>query len=163
MSARIARIEAHDHLGDWKYIANGLAELRWKNGRRVYFAKLKDRIILLLAGGYKNEQKKDIKKPISSLESMPSLKVKSKRKLSEFKAVKRMRNKKYVSKALFACLADNDTEGFKDILRVYLELENKEQFAKKAGLSKRTLFRMLSKDGNPTLNSISKIIYQLSA
>ena len=62
LSARIARIEEHDHLGDWKYIFDGLAELRWKNGRRLYFAKLKGGIILLLAGGYKNEQKKDIKK-----------------------------------------------------------------------------------------------------
>lgn len=62
IDARIARLEEHNHLGDWKYIANGLAELRWKNGRRVYFAKLKNQIILLLIGGYKNEQKKDIKK-----------------------------------------------------------------------------------------------------
>ncbi len=28
VDARIARIEEHNHLGDWKYIANGLAELR---------------------------------------------------------------------------------------------------------------------------------------
>ena len=61
IDARIARVEEHEHLGDWKYITNGLAELRWKNGRRVYFAKLKDKIILLLIGGYKNEQKKNIK------------------------------------------------------------------------------------------------------
>ena len=98
-----------------------------------------------------------------SLENMPVLKVKHKTKLTPFKAVKRMRSKKYVSKALFECLANNDTEGFKDILRTYLELANKEQFAKKAGIPKRTLFRLLSKDGNPTLKNISKIIYQLSA
>ena len=61
VDARIARVEEHEHLGDWKYIANGLAELRWKNGRRIYFTKLKGKIILLLIGGYKNDQKKDIK------------------------------------------------------------------------------------------------------
>ena len=61
VDACIARIEEHDHLGDWKYIGAGLAELRWRNGRRVYFAKLKDQIILLLIGGYKNDQKKNIK------------------------------------------------------------------------------------------------------
>ena len=94
---------------------------------------------------------------------MPSLKAKNKVKFVEFKASKRMRNKKYVSKALFECLAANDTAGFKEILRVYLELENKEQFAKEVGIPRRTLFRLLSKDGNPTLNNISKIIYQLSS
>ena len=94
---------------------------------------------------------------------MPSLTVKNKAKITEFKASKRMRNKKYVSKALFECLAANDTAGFKEILRVYLELENKEQFAKEVGIPRRTLFRLLSKDGNPTLNNISKIIFQLSS
>ena len=94
---------------------------------------------------------------------MPSLKVKSKVKLTAFKAVKRMKNKKHISKALFECLVANDTEGFKEILRVYLELENKDQFAKSAGISRRTLFRLLSKDGNPRLNNISKIIYQLNS
>ena len=57
----------------------------------------------------------------------------------------------------------NDTEGFKEILRAYLELVNKEEFAKKAGIPRRTLFRMLSKNGNPTLKNISKIIFQLSS
>ena len=61
VDARIARIEENDHLGDWKYISDGLAELRWKNGRRIYFAKLKDKIILLLIGRYKNVQKKNLK------------------------------------------------------------------------------------------------------
>ena len=61
VDARIARIEESNHLGDWKYIGKGLAELRWKNGRRIYFARLKDKIILLLIGGYKNLQKKNLK------------------------------------------------------------------------------------------------------
>ena len=61
VDARIARIEENNHLGDWKYLSDGLAELRWENGRRVYFIKLKDKIILLLIGGYKNAQKKNLK------------------------------------------------------------------------------------------------------
>ncbi|MDE0120035.1 MAG: hypothetical protein OXM55_08530 [Bdellovibrionales bacterium] len=108
-------------------------------------------------------KRKTLKKPIRSLSDMPSLKIKNKVKFTEFKTSKRMRNKKYVSKALFEYLAANDTEGFKEILRVYLELENKEQFAREVGIPKRTLFRLLSKDGNPTLSNISKIIYQLNS
>ena len=108
-------------------------------------------------------KRKTLKRPVGSLDDMPSLTVKNKEKLTEFKASKRMRNKRYVSKALFECLAANDTTGFKEIFRVYLELENKERFAKEVGISKRTLFRILSKNGNPTLDNISKIIYQLSS
>ena len=98
-----------------------------------------------------------------SLDDMPILKAKDKAQFVEFKASKRMRNKKYISKALFVCLAANDTAGFKEILRTHLELVNKEEFAKKAGISRRTLFRALSEKGNPTLNSISKMIFQLNS
>jgi len=62
IDARIARIEEFNHLGDWKYLDDGIAELRWKGGRRVYFSKVGNRILLLLNGGLKNAQKKDIKK-----------------------------------------------------------------------------------------------------
>ncbi len=62
IDARIARIETFEHFGDCKYLGEGLAELRWKNGFRVYFLKLNGEIILLLIGGLKNAQSKDIKK-----------------------------------------------------------------------------------------------------
>jgi putative addiction module killer protein len=59
---RISRIENHAYLGDFKYLSDGLLELRWKNGRRIYFTKLENENIFLLLGGFKNAQKKDIKK-----------------------------------------------------------------------------------------------------
>ena len=62
INARLARIEAFGHLGDWKYLGDSIAELRWKNGRRIYFSKIGNKIILLLSGGLKNAQKKDIQK-----------------------------------------------------------------------------------------------------
>lgn len=29
IDARVSRIEENDYLGDWKYLGEGLAELRW--------------------------------------------------------------------------------------------------------------------------------------
>jgi putative addiction module killer protein len=40
IDARVARIESFGHFGDAKSLKDGLAELRWKNGRRVYFARV---------------------------------------------------------------------------------------------------------------------------
>ncbi|MBI2026351.1 MAG: type II toxin-antitoxin system RelE/ParE family toxin [Deltaproteobacteria bacterium] len=57
IDARISRIEQHDHLGEWKYLGDGLSELKWKSGLRIYFAKTGDKLILLLCGGMKNAQK----------------------------------------------------------------------------------------------------------
>ena len=62
VEARIFRIEHYDHFGDAKHLGDGLSELRWKNGLRVYFARTGGRVILLLHGGGKNDQKNDIKK-----------------------------------------------------------------------------------------------------
>lgn len=59
---RLLAIQQHGHLGDHKSLGGGLFELRWKNGRRLYFAKTGKRTLLLLLGGLKNEQEKQIKK-----------------------------------------------------------------------------------------------------
>lgn len=62
IDTRVHLIQEYGHFGDAKNLGNGLAELRWKNGRRVYFTKIDSLVILLLVGGLKNAQKKDIKK-----------------------------------------------------------------------------------------------------
>ena len=62
VESRIVRLEHYDHFGDAKYLNEGLSELRWKNGLRVYFARVHTRTVLLLHGGGKNDQKNDIKK-----------------------------------------------------------------------------------------------------
>ena len=108
-------------------------------------------------------RKKTLKKQDFSFEDMPNQKGKNKKELSSFGATKRMKDKSYISQALWECLVANDTEGFKEILRSHLELINKDEFAEAAGISRRTLFRMLSEDGNPTLDNISKIIHRLCA
>ena len=62
VEARLERLRRSDHFGDAKHIGDGVAELRWKNGIRVYFYKESNATIVLLLGGKKNAQKKDIKK-----------------------------------------------------------------------------------------------------
>ena len=60
---RIKRIEL-GNLGDHKSLGGGLCELRiaYGPGYRVYLTRIEDRIILLLVGGDKSTQSKDIAK-----------------------------------------------------------------------------------------------------
>jgi len=62
VNARLERVRASNHFGDAKGLGNGLAELRWKNGWRIYFFKEGKNMIVLLVGGHKNAQEKEIQK-----------------------------------------------------------------------------------------------------
>lgn len=63
VTARIARLRV-GNFGDCKTLAKGVYELRIHHGAgyRVYFGKKKKTIVILLCGGDKKTQKKDIQK-----------------------------------------------------------------------------------------------------
>jgi len=63
---RLDRV-ALGNLGDHKGVGHGVFELRFKfsSGYRVYYAEEGDKIILLLCGGDKSSQQKDIKNAIA--------------------------------------------------------------------------------------------------
>lgn len=60
--ARFLKIELEEHFGDVKMLKGGLAELRFRNGIRIYFYRSAVKEITLVLGGNKNGQKKDIQK-----------------------------------------------------------------------------------------------------
>ncbi len=67
---RTMSIELYGHFGDHKsvsdyetgYVKNLVWELRWGDGKRVYYAYIPEQRILLLLGGNKNGQDKDVAK-----------------------------------------------------------------------------------------------------
>jgi putative addiction module killer protein len=65
IAKRLANIEEHGHFGAMKALGGFLEELKWTNGRRVYYAVMEDDggdLTLLILGGSKNGQDSDIKK-----------------------------------------------------------------------------------------------------
>lgn len=61
---RIQRIEEHGNFGDCQPVGQGISELRihYAKGYRVYLKDINGRIVLLLSGGDKSTQQKDINK-----------------------------------------------------------------------------------------------------
>ncbi len=59
---RYLRRMAHGNLGDSKSVGGGVNELRvnYGPGYRIYYGRQNDRLIILLAGGSKRSQVKDI-------------------------------------------------------------------------------------------------------
>ena len=61
---RIQKIENDEHFGDCELVGNGIRELKidYAKGYRVYFKESDGKIIILLIGGDKATQQRDIEK-----------------------------------------------------------------------------------------------------
>jgi probable addiction module antidote protein len=110
-------------------------------------------------------KRKTLKKRIISIENYQERQLKTQEgvDLTPYNPGAVMRDKAHIAKALIECIVENDMEAFKEILSGHMRVINKDELAKKTGISKRTLFRMVSPEGNPTLENASKVIHELCA
>ncbi|MBK7962225.1 MAG: hypothetical protein IPK04_14220 [Bdellovibrionales bacterium] len=67
--ARLHRISVEGHFGTTNYF-DDLIELKWTSGLRVYTSRIGQMVIVILGGGNKNGQNKDIKKAKKTLEKI---------------------------------------------------------------------------------------------
>lgn len=60
----IQKLENDEHFGDFKPVGNGINELKvnYAKGYRIYFKETDGKIVILLIGGDKSTQQKDIGK-----------------------------------------------------------------------------------------------------
>ena len=67
---RLSNIQHEGHFGHAKQLTKNLAEIKFNNGSRIYFTVKEDngKVVVLLLGGNKNGQNKDIKKAKSLLD-----------------------------------------------------------------------------------------------
>lgn len=61
---RIQKLEKDEHFGDCEPVGDGIRELKinYAKGYRIYFKETDGKIIILLIGGDKSSQQKDIEK-----------------------------------------------------------------------------------------------------
>jgi len=66
IAVRLGVIESEGHFGDTKYLRDGVWELRFKSGAgfRVYYLRHGQTVVVLLCGGDKSTQRRDIEKAL---------------------------------------------------------------------------------------------------
>ena len=71
IAARLRLAEA-GNLGDWKPVGNEVSEMRvaFGPGYRLYFTRRQSIVVVMLAGGDKSTQKRDIKRAQSILKQL---------------------------------------------------------------------------------------------
>ncbi len=90
---------------------------------------------------------------------MPIAEVKKTVKVKHHHPEKSFRNIVKVGAALLESLMANDTEAFIEILDGYLHV-NRTNVAKKAKMARSTVQQALSRNGNPTLKTLAKIVHE---
>ncbi|MGC2595207.1 MAG: hypothetical protein WA347_02880 [Rhabdochlamydiaceae bacterium] len=107
-------------------------------------------------------KKKTSKKQGFCLENMPIVKSKKTPHLLKHNPSDFFKSHEKVALALLTSLEEGDPGAFLEILNVYLSA-NRTKISKETKLSRTTIQKALSKNGNPTIGTIAKIVSQAVA
>lgn len=157
---RIERLAAGNP-GDVKPVGEGVSEMRidYGPGYRVYFKKTGEEVIILLAGGAKDTQSRDIK-TASRLGHHLWEHIMPKTKISRYDVAEHLRTSEEMAAYLDACLevANGDSTVIAKALGDIARAKGMSQVAREAGLSRESLYRALSGERAPGFDTILKVI-----
>lgn len=149
IALRIVRLEA-GLLGDAKFF-DGIGELRIDHGPgyRLYFCRREDVVIILLCGGDKSSQARDIRKAIAMAKEiwMPI-------ETFPFDAAEYLGSPEAQAELLRDAFETGDAGYIAHALGVIVRARGMSQVAREAGLSREALYKALSPTGNPTLSTL---------
>lgn len=161
---RIERL-ALGNAGDVKQVGEGVSELRinYGPGYRVYYKKTGRTIVILLAGGTKQTQSRDIKTALRLAKGLLGELCMSAVKTTRYDVAEHLRTSEEMAAYLEASLEESDgdatfvAKALGDIARA----KGMTQIARDTGLSRESLYKTLSGDRNPGFDSILKIVRAL--
>lgn len=142
VQSRLSRIIESNHYGDVKRIDSSIAELRWKNGLRIYFSYTVDA---------KGSTMKSFKE-----KSLKPIKISKTTKLFRVEPRDFFQNHKEVVASLSLALIEGDKEAFQEIISSYLSIINKEELSRLSKVPIATIRRMAA-GSNYNIETLLKI------
>lgn len=98
------------------------------------------------------------KRATFSLSDAPIVKLKDPKASVAYSPTAILRDRGFTARALFDAFMAGDKQAFKEIVRNHYEAINTVQALKEAKLSHRTFYAALSEGGNPSLDTLMKIV-----
>lgn len=150
--------------GDVQPVGEGVSELRidYGPGYRVQFKKRGRELIILLAGGDKSTQAKDIKTALPLAQPLGAHEM-SKTATTRYDVAEHLRTPEEMAAYLEACLeeADGDAAFIAKALGDIARAKGMTQVARDAGLSRESLYKALSGERSPDFDTILKVVAAL--
>src|SRR5260363_95445 len=148
INIRIRRLSL-GNLGDVKPVGEGVSELRinYGPGYRVYFVQKGPALVILIAGGDKRTQDKEIKM--------------AKVKTHRWDAAEYLETEEDMAAYLEAALEDGNPQLIAAALGDIARARGMSKMARDTGLGRESLYKALSPDGNPEFATVLKVVRAL--
>ena len=163
IQVRIDRAE-DGNFGDCELVGEGVSEMRihYGPGYRVYFVQRGIEMVILLAGGTKSTQSKDIKTALEIAQQIQEVKMGT-IKLRKWDSAEYLKTDEDIVLYLEACLeeAGDDAAFIAKALGTMARAKGMTQLAKETGLGRESLYKALSGEGNPSFATILKVMSAL--
>jgi probable addiction module antidote protein/putative addiction module killer protein len=149
--------------GDVASVGEGVSELRidYGPGYRVYFKQQSKTVFVLLIGGDKRTQKRDIEVAKQLARNLEDWEMAKKTKTRAWDAAEHLATEEDMAAYLEAALEDGDpavvTAALGDIARA----KGMTEIARQTGLGRESLYKALSPEGNPELATVLKVVKSL--
>ena len=157
---RVERLAAGNP-GDVRPVGEGVSELRidYGPGYRVYFRMQGRTIVVLLAGGDKRTQSQDLETALRLARNL-EVDTMTKTVTSPYDVAEHLRTPEEMAAYLEACIeeADGDAAFIARALGDIARAKGMSQVACDAGLSRESLYKALSGERNPRLDTVLRVV-----
>lgn len=154
--SRIQRLE-QGNPGDAAPVGDGISELRIHSGSgyRVYYKQTGRMIVLLLCGGDKSTQQRDINAPRTL---PPNCEVRIMAKISKFDAAEYLDSPATIAAYLTEAFESNDPAFISLAIGTVARAKGMASVASEAGVSRESLYKSLSGTTKPEFDTVRKVL-----
>jgi len=88
-----------------------------------------------------------------------NMKLKENARVREINPTEELLNEDLISRAIWECLKEGDSDGVIEVIATYYHAVNKTDISKEASLARSTVYSLRKKGGNPTVKTLAKLVH----